>query len=294
MNYRRFKLLNGNGQEFELTNKNFKVFANDPTGLGFTKTISAMRLGNDNIVTYSLINLDTINFELLFYDDNLAQKYQKYDDFIAFLSSKPIYLLYQKPNSFDWYRRKVESMSLSKSEVERDKMLHCEFVMQTLSFWEDNTPNVIVLTTSEETESKTYPITYPFRYGGEESIANSRLYSKGMLESPLKITIDGTSVNPQYILYDDQQNIYGRGRFNGTFDKVFINAIDSEETIELYNSGVLLDNPLAYQDLTVGNANQIMVTFLKLKYGWSNLRFILGNNFEGSVMVEWRNRYVSV
>lgn len=294
MNYRQFKLVNGNGREFTLTDKNFKVFANDPTGLGFTKTISTLRLGNDNVVTYSLINLDTINFELLFYDDTNVLKYQKYDDFISFITIKPIYLLYKKPNSFDWFRRRIESLSLSKSEVERDRMLHCEFVMQTLSFWEDDNPRSILLTTQETGDGKIYPIKYPFVYGGGESIANAKVNVQGMLESPLKITIDGLSTNPQIIVYDSNSNIYGYAKFNGTFDKVFINSIDSEETLELTNNGVLLDNPLGYQDLTVGNANEIAVTFLKLQQGNSSLRFILGNNFDGSVTVEWRNRYVSV
>ena len=293
MNYRKFRLQNSKGQIYELTDKNIKVFGNNPSGLGFSKTIQELRIGNESLVTYSLLNLDMINLEILFYDDTRSEKYQKYMDFISFLTFKPIYLLYQRPNSFNWYRRRIESMSLSKTEVELDGMLHCAFQMKPLTFWEDDNVNIIEVFSSEETVSKTYPIEYPIMYGAD-SISNINIMSAGMIEAPLEITIRGTSTNPQYILYDKDGNIYGRGKFNGTFDYVYVNSKESEENIELIRNGLMLPNPLGYQDLTIGSANQIYVTFLHLKAGQSKLSFNLGSAFDGSVEIKWRNRYVSV
>lgn len=293
MIYRKFRLLNGKNNYYELTEKNFKVFANQPQGLGFTKTMSLLRLGDENIVSYSQVNLDTINLELLFYDEQNADKYQKYEEFINFISFKPLYLLYQRPNSFDWFRRQIENASLTKTEVSVDGMLRCDYEIQCLTFWEDNEVNVLEPKINTEVESKQYPLQYPFMYGGE-GMENLKLYSKGILESPLQITIDGIVTDPQYILYDENENIYGHGKFIGTFDKVYVNSKESEETVELTRNGTLVDNPLGYQDLTVGNANQIYVTFLKLKTGLSTLRFITSQEFTGNVKIEWRNRYVSV
>ena len=295
MNYRKFKLLNSHNQVWELADKDFKVSAYQPQGLGFSKTFSLIRLGDENIVPYSMVNLDQINFELLFYDDTRGDKYQRYEDFMSFISRKPLKLLYQRPNSFTWYRRSIEIISLGKTEVSfEDSMLHCPLQIQTLSFWEDNDENNITIdTTSEQNYGKIYPITYPFVYG-DNSVANIELTSLGMLDSPIEFTIDGLVNNPQYLLYDEDGNIYGRGKFTGTFNRVYVNSKESEEEIKLRSGDVYVDNPLGYQDLSIGSPNEIYITFLKLKTGKNRLRFELGDEFAGSVSVKWRNRYVSI
>lgn len=292
MQYRKFKLLNGVGEEYLLTDKSNKVFGNNPQGLGYSKTLSILRLGDDNYVPYSIINLDQMTLELLFYDDSNANKYQAYVDFINFLSHKPLYIMYQRPNSFTWFRRAVETLSLTKTEVSLDSMLHCNLQLQTLSFWEDGTSNVIE--TSQQLETgKIYPLVYPFTYGGS-SLDGISLRSIGMLDSPLEITINGTVVNPQYILYDENDNVYGRGKLNGTFDYVYVNSDEANEALVLEKNGAYLDNTLSFQDLTVGSPNEIYVTFLKIKTGLNKIRFIVDGGFTGTVKLEWRNRYVSV
>lgn len=291
--YRKFRLLNGNNDLFTLTEQTYKVFADDPQGLGFSKTMSTLRLGNDYFIPYQIFNLDQISFTIRFYDDNLSDKYQKYNDFISFLSFKPLYLQYQKPNSFVWYRRQVETLSLTKTQVNYENgMLETPLVLQPLSFWEDNATNIIE-TDNQFESGKIYPINYPFTYGNT-SLSNISLTSNGMLESPLEITINGAITNPQYILYDENDNVYGRGKFNGQFDYIYINSDEANETIELQRGGLILDNPLSYQDLTIGSPNEINITFLKLQTGNSKFRFIVDSGFSGSVKLEWRNRYVTI
>lgn len=293
MLYRKFKLVNANNNEFTLTEQNFKVFANDPNGLGFSKSVSTLRLGDEELLLYSLVNLDNINFELLFYDDKLSDKYQKYVEFMQFISFKPLYLYYQRPNGFEWYRRKIEIVSLSKSEVSfEDSMLHCNLVMKSLGFWEDDIAEEIVLEKQEQ-QGKIYPITYPFTYGGN-SFSGVDLISKGLLDTPLEIQINGTCEDAEWIIYDNNDNIYGRAKFNGTFDTIYVNSRESEEEIKLLYNGTFVDNPLSYQDLTVGSPNQIYITFLKLKVGRSKISFNFDLSFEGNVVIKWRNRYVSV
>lgn len=294
LEYRKFKLVNGKGTEYQLTDKAFKVFANNPQGLGYSKTLSKIRLGDEDLVYYTKFNLDDLSFELLFYDSKLSDKYQKYQEFINFLSFKPLYLLYQAPNSFTWYRRKVESVSLSKSQVNyNDRMLHCNFVLTALSFWEDNTSNIIETNNQTLEGGKIYPITYPIVYG-QSSVSNIGLTAVGLLESPLEITINGLITDPAWTLYDENDNIYGRAKFIGTFDKVYVNSKETDEEIVLMRNNLKLDNPLSYQDLTIGSPNEIFITFLKLQVGRSKITFFVGDNFVGNVKVEWRNRYVSI
>ena len=294
MNYRKFKLLNSHNQTWELANKEFKVFGYNPQGLGFSKTFSIIRLGDENIIPYSMVNLDEINIELLFYDDTRADKYQKYQDFMNFISKKPLKLLYQRPNSFNWYRRDIEIISLGKTEVSfEDSMLHCPLQIQTLTFWEDDTENVVVVDNVDEEDGKIYPIEYPFIYG-TNTFSNISLTSLGMLDSPMELSINGRVTDPQYILYDENGNIYGRGKFIGTFDRVYVNSKESEEQVILQYNETILNNPLGYQDLTIGSPNETYITFLKLHNGKNKLRFVLGEEFDGNVEIRWRNRYVSV
>lgn len=292
--YRKFKLLNSIDEEFVLTEQDYKVFAHNPEGLGFTKTISTIRLGDEETLLYSMINLDNINFELLFYDDTLSSKYQKYVDFIRFISFKPLYLYYQRPNSFDWFRRKIEIVSLTKGEVDyNDSMLHCDLTMKPLGFWEDDVENVLVISNAEITEGKIYPITYPFTYG-RNSFSGVDMLSQGLLDTPMEIFINGACEDVEWILYDSNDTIYGRARFSGAFDSVYVNSRESEEDIKLARNGSYLENSLSYQDLTVGSPNEIYITFLKLKAGRSKISFNLDTTYEGDVTIKWRNRYVSI
>ena len=291
--YRKFRLVNGANKTYELTDPSKqKVFAHQPEGLGYTRALSTFRLGNENLITYSMINLDTVEFEILFYDDKLGSKYQKYIEFVDFISIKPLYLLYQTPNTFDWYRKKVESLSLTKTEVaEEDTMLHCNFTLQSLTFWENNDVNVTVKDGLEG--GKVYPITYPFDYGSD-NLSNVPLTSVGLLDAPLEILIEGETTNPEFVLYDNNDKIYGRAKFLGTFDSVYVNSKETEEEIRLMRNGLILDNPLSYQDLTIGSPNEIYITFLKIQQGRSKMTFLLGQNFNGNVEVKWRNRYATV
>lgn len=292
MKYRKFKLLNGLGVEFNLTEQNIKVFGNNPQGLGYSRTMSLLRLGDENIIPYQIINLETIDLEILFYDNKLIDKYQKYNDFIDFLSHKPLYFLYQKPNSFKWYRRKVEVLSLTKTEVLRDGILHCPFRLQTLGFWEDNDSHIID-TSNVNLEGKVYPITYPFKYGAT-ALSNIQIVSEGVLDTPLEMTINGQVTDLQYNLYDNRGNVYGKGKILGTFDRIYINSDEANEDIQLTRGGLLIDNPLYYQDLTIGSPNEVYITFLKIKTGINKLSFNVDLGFDGDIKIEWRNRYVTI
>jgi len=216
MNHRQFKLLNGLGQYQDLNNN--QCFAISPSGFGYSKNLDMLRVGDDYSLIQSMINLDTKTFEVLFSGSNNAYTYQNYFNFVKFVSYKPLYLLYQRPNSDDWYRQKVEVVSLTKGDINSDdSLLHCNLTLQSLSFWEDDKEQVI-RTGDVEGDGKTYPITYPITYS-VNSLSNIQIKSISMLDTPLKITIDGNCSNPLLTLSDSNGSVYGKCKFLGTFDK---------------------------------------------------------------------------
>ena len=175
-------------------------------------------------------------------------------------------------------------------------MLHCNFSMQTLSFWEDDEVQIITVKNESSVgeDKKIYPITYPFKYGGNQ-LDKVVVNSSGTLSTPIEITIDGTVTNPQYILHDGYSgDVYGRGKFNGTFDYVYVNSLEIAETIELIQNGGVVTNPYRYQDFSIGSPNEIQITFLKLNVGQSYFQFLVNDGFDGTITLKWRNRYVSV
>lgn len=292
MGIRKFSLANSNNATWQLTDPNFKAFATSPTGLGFASDPSFMRVGNDNIITYSQYSMGEKTFDIMFYGDTRAREYQMYNDFIKFLVYEPIYLLYETPNSKTTYRMKVKVMSLGKTEISpSNSALTCPITLAPLSFWEDNVANVITVTNTAQVGGKSYPLTRPYEYA-ELDTNNIAITCNGTLDSPMQITIVGRAVDPQFNVYDGNDVMYGAGKLSGTYDYVYINSEEADESIQLTRNSVDISNPYNYQDLTL-DAEQ--VTFVRLKALSTNrMAFSLSSGFSGYVQIAWRNRYLSV
>lgn len=292
--YRKFSLVNGNNATWTFADPNIKVFGTNPSGLGFSTDASFLRLGDDQLLTYEQYSMVEKTLDIIFYDDTLEKIYKKYNDFIKFLSYKDIYLLYQTPASSTSYRMKVQVTSLSKGEVSPDNSaLTCALSLLPMTFWEDNIKNTIEVSNDSGEGGKSYPLDRPYYYASS-SASNIQIESIGTINAPVEITINGTATNPQYSMFDENDNLIGIGRFVGTFDSVYVNSDEAEENIVLTQGGVALDNPYNYQDLTIGQADESYVTFLKLQAGVNKIVFSLDAGFDGTVKIEWRNRYVSV
>lgn len=289
MNYREFYLINGKNARFELTN--VKQFLNDPSGLGYAKTYTTMRLGNVDVVTSEQFNLPIFQGSLMFMGLN-ADIYQSYQNMIAYLTEKPIKLYYLPPNETEPFFAEVNVVQIDKSEIsENDGALSCPIQMKLTEFWQTSTQNEITIEPSFEA-GKSYPLLRPYHYGGS-SLSNISVYNDGTLEAPLVIEIIGECETPQINFYQNDIQ-YGAIKLNGTFDHVLINSKDDEENIELQYNGSVLANPLGYQDLSVGNPNQIYVTFVKLKQGLSKITVSFSSIFNGEVKIRWNDTYVSI
>lgn len=293
--YRKFSFTNSNNTTWELTNPEFESFAANPTGLGFGADTSFLRVGNDNLLTYSQWTMGNKTFDIMFYGKSLASKYQMYNDFIKFLVYEPIYLLYETPNSEQTYRMKVKVSSLGKTEVDPStSALVCPISMTPMSFWEDNLVNSVTVSNTVVDDGKSYPLQRPYHYA-QSDISNIQINCEGTIESPMQITIAGTTTDPQYSLYDEAETLYGIGKFSGSYTSVMVNSDEAEESISLEANGSPVSNPYNYQDLTIGSPDTVEVTFLKLRpLTKSKMSFSLSQGFSGTVTIEWRNRYLSI
>lgn len=287
---RRFWLKNADGATYQLTNCN--VFMNDPSGLGFSKTYSTLRLGDNDIVTSQMANLSQIQGDVLFMNASNYLQYQEYLNFIKFLSRRPIQLFYKTPNLDQAYFCDCLVVQLDKSEISRDGILHAPISVKMTSFWQTaqlNEQTVLPGTNG----GKVYSLVRPYAYGG--SIMNNiEIYNNGTIDAGLIIEINGEATNPQINFYDANDIQYGVAKLEGTFDYVEINSVDKDENITLESDGAVLANPASYQDLSIGSPSELLVTFVKLKPGKNTLSVSFSNTFAGNVKLSWRDTYVSV
>lgn len=289
--YRDISLINGNGQTFELTKPETKVLASGLQGFGFSTSSTMLRIGDESETTYEQHDLVPINFDANFYGTE-EEIYNNYRKFVKFLSYKPIYVLYKTPNSEEVYRRKVNTTSVTKSEIQPNGILVCPVVFNSSSFWEDNIERVVTASKSTEGTGKSYPLSRPYFYA-TLSTDNVGLNYTGGLKTPLRIEINGVVVNPQYNIFDEAGQLYGVGKLIGSYDKVVVDSDEFNELIELTKNDVLVDNPYNAQDFSVMNP-EAQFTFIKMKEGENTMVFNLDTSFTGSISVKWRNRYLSV
>lgn len=293
--HRRLWIKNSVGESWDLnepTDNQF-VFGNNPEGLGAQANMSVMRIGDSQLLSSYYWELKPIHIEMLFLPQNTnADVYKTYEEFFDFLSRRPLELHYQTPNNDYSFYKPVTLSNIEKGEIdEATGILHSPLELIPHTMWVSSNEVVVEVLPSGGT-SKTYELERPYHYV-LDSFANVSLYSKSTVDIPFIIEIEGIVSNPRYDLFDANNTKYGSGRLEGSFDYVYVNSTDLEEDIKLSNKGAFLPNTSSYQDLTVGSAGSVMVTFLKLKPGQNYIRFTFDNVFDGKIIMRWRNYRVS-
>ena len=240
---RKFYITNGKNNVKYLTVPSSKIFMNDPKGLGYSQTLSTDQYGN-KINAQADTNFGTIDGEIVFLNDTMSGKYDKYNSFVDFLSYKPLVLSYTIPTSpAQTFTIDVEVLSLDKTEIDSGNSLRCAVSFQCLSRWKGNS----------------------FFQMGTTSVS---LANNGHFPVGFTITINGTNMENPYFTLEQNSELYGEGKFLGTFSKVTVNSEDGNQNVELQQNGSVLPNPLGYQDLSISNGS-IYVTFVKLARGTS-------------------------
>ncbi|MEG0093150.1 MAG: hypothetical protein RR945_02160 [Erysipelotrichaceae bacterium] len=286
---RKFWIMNAKNQKWSLHDK--RCFAESPTGLGFKLNVATTKLGDSELVTFSDNKLDDISLNILFLG-SLEEQYEDYFNLVNFLNYTPIRLFYLKPNINEPYFCHCSVVSIDKSEVGEDNILRCPAIFKMLTFWQTEKINTIKIKKFDSLGKK-YKLTRKYAYG-LNSFSQIPILNYGLKSAPFEIIINGACKNPQFSLFDENGTKYGCGKLIGVFDYIYINSEDDNESIILKRDGAVLPNPFNYQDLSIGQLENVDVTFLKLKPGKNSLSILIDIDFSGEVEINWRNRYGSI
>lgn len=292
MAIRKFWLINSLDKKYEFTNKQLEHFLNSPSGLGFAKSISTLRIGNEEVITSELTNMPTISGDILFYA-NAEKAYQDYDEFKKFVRYAPLKLFYQPPHLMNAYYVNIVITSVEKSEYTSEGYLNCPISMYATSLWQNANETSYVISNVEEGKGKYYDLVRPYNYAGY-SLSNIIINNNGDVNTGFVFEINGEVTNPRLSLV--QNNItYGIIKLIGTYDYIKINTNDSEQDIYLEYQGSVIANSTSYQDLSISDGIAIL-TFPKFKVGESQLAFTCDkmSSFNGNIKFIWKDKRESI
>lgn len=289
---RQFYIENSLGNKYYLTNKNFKHFLNEPEGLGFSKSLTTLRLGDDELITDEQYSLPSVSGSILFYD-TLEKAYQDYYEFINFIRYSPLKLYYQPPNLLSPYYIECSLVQVDKSEYSTSGYLSCAVSFYGNTLWQNSQESSLTVTNSESGDGKHYELVRPYHYSGN-SLNSIEINNTGDVPVGFVFEILGSVTNPRLVATQNG-SIYGQLKLNGTFDYIRVDSNDSTETIYLENKGTVITNPLGYQDLSIADG-VASITFFKLKVGGSILSFTCDktSSFDGNISFKWKDKRVSI
>lgn len=291
--YREHWLINALGDRYTFTDKNSKVFLNEPEGFGFNRKIETMKVGNSEIITSQEFELTDITGELLFYDTGVGTKYEEYQKFIQFAKFKPLEFHYLTPNDLKSYHCDIAFIQANKSEVSTDNVLHVPVTFHRLTEWLTDDETVFNLNNDPVGDGKYHDLVYDYYYAGT-NLQGTVLTNNGTDDVGFVIEVFGEVQNMQFTLTQGGET-YGICKINGTYDYIMIDSVERTETIYLERNGSAITNPEQYQDFTIANG-QSYLTWTKLRVGQSQFAFTCGNidTFNGTVRISFKTSYASV
>lgn len=267
--YRRFALINSQSERWELTDVNIKTFLNSPQGLGFSNSFETGQYGNVLQIIKEETAFPVVSGNVVFYQDEIGEKYQSYNQFVNFLSYSPLVLEYYLPG-VDTFYLDVMVQSLGKSEVELNNILNCPISLQGLGMWHGMKQTI-------NTTSRDITVT-----------------NNGHFPVGFKINVQGTLAAP-YIDLKQNGELYGEAKFEvgPRYSQIMIDSRDGMQDIQIGIGGSVMPNPLSYQDLSISNG-AIYVTFMKLARGTSVIEIRASSMTINSCTVEFSPIYRSV
>lgn len=204
---RQFKLINGNGDEWDLTSPT--CFLHDVNSLGLARNVTYSQAGSYFIVSSNRIQQVNPSGTIAFLGDS---PYELYNDFVDFTMIEPLTLVYS-PNIGE-YRKDVIMQTLDKTEINKDGYLDCPVVFAQKTPWYKKVSVVtepIVGTVNQNEWPFMFPITFS---KGEDMSVNINSDSR-MTDSPCKLTIYGPLQNPSWKVYTNGKEV-STGKINTT------------------------------------------------------------------------------
>lgn len=223
---RKFKLINANGEEFNLMRKD--AFFHAPDGLGIGKEYEFMRSGTAYEPTELYSAQKTVSGEIVF------SSYETYNEFIRFIAYNPLQLAYMPLK--EWAFLDGYIVVLDKSEIsENTNRLICALEFIGTSLW--YIPREAEKAGQSVEIAKLYNYTYDYQYADALN-GVLRITNLSSEESPVKISIFGPIENPTWVISINNVT-QASGAMTGTIpdgNKLVINSKDGELEVCEYNA----------------------------------------------------------
>lgn len=218
MNIRKFKLINSDGESYDLTVHSH--FLHTPSGLGFVRDTTYQRLGTRYAILDDAFAQGQIMGEVFFPH---PKSYDKYFEFVRFCQNTPLYLSYT-PNNTE-FLREVRVSSVEKTELTVGG-LNCPIVLDCLSLFYKR--ELINADGSVTGGGKVYNYTYNYTYS--TSMANTiEINSDSYSESPCTVIVFGEAINPVWRHYVNNI-LVATGAIDGTIPSGQKLVIDTTQT----------------------------------------------------------------
>lgn len=185
---RQFQLINETGAVFDLSPKQ-NPFLYTPKGLGFSISTS---FGNSSDGFFGSTKRTgqqgSVSGTLVF----TKNPYSRFREFVSFVqSAKELKFGYKPLNT--WYYFTAIVSKCDKSELTEVGVLECAVEFKMVSPWAKENP--MRKTITPIATSLTYPMVYPFTYGGD--IAGTLEFNiSGDLDGAIELSIQGALQNP--------------------------------------------------------------------------------------------------
>ncbi len=253
---RKFKLINADGQEFDLMRKD--AFFSTPSGLGFKKGFDIAVSGYSFIETDNVLEQKEISGEMIF------KGYKEYNEFSKFITKLPLKLCYKPLDT--WYYIDCKVSQLDKDEISySSKRLICKIDYLCFSqLYKD----ITVTKSKVGDDGKIYNYSYPFKYV-EPSTGIITIINESNIDSPCILHIMGPCVNPSYSLIQSGV-VKATGKINKILDEGRKLVIDSNpnnmEIAEYTINNEYINSLYGFSDFTTAR-------FIYFPPGESTLQF---------------------
>ena len=201
-----------NGKKYSLMDIYNYCLLTEPTGLGYSYNIEYEQLGNTFITNLRKIEKGQINgiINFLKYDN-----YKKFIDFIE--SSEELKFAYKIPfeNGEKEYLKDIVIQSITKTEIQPNKVISESIVIDCLSLWYEKSITVYSMTSQED------EIKWNFKWDSKFANYNVRrlnYINEGHTEAPIVVRMGGNLVNPKIQLYVEGE-LYQDVTFNVELDE---------------------------------------------------------------------------
>ena len=247
--YRKFWLINQQGEIWQFTNKSFKSFLQNPQGLGYQSTLDVSQYGEALRVNRESFSFPRVSGDLQFYDTGNASRYDMYNKYVKFCMYSPLTLCYEIDlnGSLKTFKLPCYCTTLTKTESKTNKLLTCPVEFFGLGFWQGEE---VVISSADM----------------EHTIVNDSDFPVGFR---IKLECaDGVLMHYPYFQVEKDGTLYGEAKLTTITNFWVVDSSDGRQDFIIDKNP--RPNPLEAQDLSISNGN-IYVTFVKLARGTSKI-----------------------